>query len=80
MVSIVKNLSDGEYLIDEATAVKLGSTLIAEFDDASDAVKAKELHRAIEGNKIKAVAYSITGKKATPLYKTVDLGIDASDL
>ena len=51
-----------------------------EFDEDSDAVKAKELHRAIENNNIKAAAYSIKGKSATPLYKTVDLGIDGKDL
>lgn len=78
MLSIVRNLKDGEYLISEDEAIKLGSTLIAEYDDASDAVKAKEMHRAIESNNIKAAAYSITGKKATPQYKSLDLGVDGN--
>lgn len=80
MFSLVKNLKDGEYLVDETTALKLEPSLIAQFDEDSDAVKAKELHRAIENNNIKAAAYSIKGKSATPLYRTVDLGIDGEKL
>lgn len=77
MLSVTRNLKDGEYLLSEDEAIKLGSSLIAEYDEASDAVKAKEMHRAIESNNIKAVAYSITGKKATPQYRSADLGVDA---
>lgn len=80
MISIVKTLKDGEYLVDEATAIKAGSSLIAEFDDASDAVKAQKMHQAIENNNIKASLYITKGKNATAYYKTVDLGVDVQAL
>ena len=43
MFNLVKNLKDGEYLVDETTALKLEPSLIAQFDEDSDAVKATQL-------------------------------------
>lgn len=80
MFNLVKNLKDGDFLVDEATALKLSPSIISEFDEDSDAIRARELHRAIEANHITAAAYMIPGKKAVPYYRSIDLGIDGNEL
>lgn len=79
MIQMTKNVKDGEFLITAEEAMKYGSTLLDQADvvDAAKPIQLVAMLRVINENGVAPVAYE-TGSKVTPLYRSVDIGVDGN--